>query len=153
MNFLPFFSKNKRRLGVFVVIFALITGFTYTPDYFEISKNLDIFYSVYRELNVGYVDGTKPGQLMKTGIDAMLSSLDPYTVYYTENDIEDYRYMTTGEYGGIGAAVNDMNGKIIIAEPYEGFAAFKAGIRAGIRSLALTALTLRINEAMRSVHF
>lgn len=142
MNFLPFFSKNKRRLGVFVVIFALITGFTYTPDYFEISKNLDIFYSVYRELNVGYVDGTKPGQLMKTGIDAMLSSLDPYTVYYTENDIEDYRYMTTGEYGGIGAAVNDMNGKIIIAEPYEGFAAFKAGIRAGDQIVGVNSINV-----------
>jgi len=131
MNFFHFLSKNKRRAGLLLVTFALVTGFTYTPDYFEISKNLDIFYSVYRELNVGYVDGTKPGQLMKTGIDAMLTSLDPYTVYYTENDIEDYRYMTTGEYGGVGAAVNDINGKIIIAEPYEGFAAFKAGIRAG----------------------
>ncbi len=80
-------------------------------------------------MNVGYVDGTKPGQLMKTGIDAMLNSLDPYTVYYTENDIEDYRFMTTGEYGGIGATVNDINGKIIIADPYEGFAAYKAGIK------------------------
>ncbi len=68
---------------------------------------------------------------MKVGIDAMLNSLDPYTVYYSENDIEDYRYMTTGEYGGIGATVNDVDGKIMIAEPYEGFAAFKAGIRAG----------------------
>lgn len=131
MDFKQFFNKNKRRTGIFLVIASLVLGFTTTPDYFEISKNLDIFYSVYRELNVGYVDGTKPGQLMKTGIDAMLTSLDPYTVYYTENDIEDYRYMTTGEYGGIGAAVNDINGKIIIAEPYEGFAAFKAGIRAG----------------------
>lgn len=102
-----------------------------TPDYFEISKNLDIFNAVYRELNVSYVDGTKPGQLMKTGIDAMLLSLDPYTNYYTENDIEDFRYMTTGEYGGIGASVNDINGKIMIADPAEGFAAYKAGIRAG----------------------
>ncbi len=103
----------------------------YTPDYFEISKNLDIFNAVYRELNISYVDGTKPGQLMKTGIDAMLNSLDPYTVYYTENDIEDFRFMTTGEYGGIGAAVNDINGKIIISDPYEGFAAYKAGLRSG----------------------
>jgi len=102
-----------------------------TPDYFEISKNLDIFNSVYRELNISYVDGTKPGQLMKTGIDAMLNSLDPYTVYYTENDIEDYRFTLTGQYGGIGAAVNDINGKIIISDPYEGFAAHKAGIRSG----------------------
>ncbi len=111
-----------------MIIVVLVAN---TPDYFEISKNLDIFNAIYRELNVAYVDGTKPGQLMKTGIDAMLGSLDPYTVYYTENDIEDFRYMTTGEYGGIGATVNDMNGKIMITDPYEGFAAFKAGIRAG----------------------
>ncbi|MEI6019878.1 MAG: S41 family peptidase [Bacteroidota bacterium] len=105
--------------------------FSFAPDYFEISKNLDIFNSVYREINAAYVDDTKPGKLMKVGIDAMLNSLDPYTVYYSENDIEDYRYMTTGEYGGIGATVNDVDGKITIAEPYEGFAAFRAGIRAG----------------------
>jgi carboxyl-terminal processing protease len=103
----------------------------HTPDFFEISKNLDIFNSVYRELNISYVDGTKPGQLMKSGIDAMLNSLDPYTVYYTENDIEDYRFTLTGQYGGIGAAVHDINGKIIISDPYEGFAAHKAGIRSG----------------------
>jgi carboxyl-terminal processing protease len=128
MNFL---TSIKKRILLFSVIVLLLTAIAYTPDYFEISKNLDIFNSVYRELNVAYVDGTKPGQLMKTGIDAMLNSLDPYTIYYTENDIEDFRYMTTGEYGGIGATVNDMNGKIIVADPYEGFAAYKAGIRAG----------------------
>ena len=104
---------------------------SYIPDYFEISKNLDVFNSLYKELNVRYVDGTKPGQLMKTGIDAMLNSLDPYTVYYTENDIEDYRYMTTGQYGGIGALILDVDGKIVISDPYEGFAAHKAGLRSG----------------------
>lgn len=124
-------SKIRRPRLVLVSIVLVIAGLAYTPDYFEISKNLDIFNAIYRELNVAYVDGTKPGKLMKTGIDAMLNSLDPYTVYYTENDIEDYRYMTTGEYGGIGATVNDIAGKIIIDEPKEGFAAFKAGIRAG----------------------
>ncbi len=126
-----FLTKFKKAGLVLSLIFALVFAVAYTPDYFEISKNLDIFNAVYRELNVAYVDGTKPGQLMKTGIDAMLNSLDPYTVYYTENDIEDFRYMTTGEYGGIGATVNDINGKIVVSDPYEGFAAFKAGIRAG----------------------
>lgn len=128
---MTFSTKAKKRIAAFSLIIVLFIGVSYTPDYFEISKNLDIFYSVYKELNVGYVDGTKPGQLMKTGIDAMLNSLDPYTVYYTENDIEDYRFMTTGEYGGIGATVNDINNRIIIADPYEGFAAYKAGLRAG----------------------
>jgi len=61
----------------------------------------------------------------------MLASLDPYTNYYTENDIEDYRFMTTGEYGGIGALIQDVNNKITVTEPYESFAAYKAGLRAG----------------------
>jgi carboxyl-terminal processing protease len=125
------FKKNKKIAVLISAIVLLFLSAAWAPDYFEISKNLDIFNSVYRELNIAYVDGTKPGQLMKTGIDAMLNSLDPYTVYYSESDIEDYRFMTTGEYGGIGASVNDINGKIIISEPYEGFAAWKAGIRAG----------------------
>jgi carboxyl-terminal processing protease len=112
------------------------------PDYFEISKNLDVFNAIYRELNISYVDGTKPGKLMKTGIDAMLNSLDPYTVYYTENDIEDYRLMMTGEYGGIGASVNDINGKIIISDPYEGFAAQKAGIRSGDQIVGINGINV-----------
>ena len=125
-------KKNLKKWGVSLfLLVALIFGVAYTPDYFEISKNLDIFNAVYRELNVSYVDNTKPGQLIKTSIDAMLNSLDPYTVYYTENDIEDFKFMTTGEYGGIGSQVNDIDGKIIIENPKEGFAAFKAGIRAG----------------------
>jgi len=123
--------KLKKHISLFIIATAIFMGLAYTPDYFEISKNLDIFNSVYRELNIAYVDGTKPGQLMKTGIDAMLNSLDPYTVYYTENDIEDYRYLSTGEYGGIGTAVLDIDNKIIIADPYEGFSAFKAGLRGG----------------------
>jgi carboxyl-terminal processing protease len=126
-----FNTKFKNWIAACSLFALIITGLAYTPDYFEISKNLDIFNAVYRELNVAYVDGTKPGQLMKTGIDAMLGSLDPYTIYYTENDIEDFRFMTTGEYGGIGAIVNDIDGKIIIGDPYEGFTAHKAGIRAG----------------------
>lgn len=137
-----FKAKTKKwaiviSLGIFILV-----GTAYTPDYFEISKNLDIFNSVYRELNIAYVDGTKPGQLMKTGIDAMLNSLDPYTVYYTENDLEDYRFMTTGEYGGIGASVNDIDGKIIIADPYEGFAAQKAGIRAGDQVIGVNGINV-----------
>jgi carboxyl-terminal processing protease len=121
---------------------AIIVGVAYTPDYFEISKNLDIFNAVYRELNVAYVDDTKPGQLIKTSIDAMLGSLDPYTVYYTENDIEDFRFITTGEYGGIGAQVRDVDGKILIADPYEGFTAYKAGMRAGDQIIGVNGINV-----------
>lgn len=136
---IQFFSsrvkKIKKPYQKTVVGFSLfllaVSGISFTQDYFEISKNLDIFNSLYRELNTTYVDDTKPGQLMKTGIDAMLNSLDPYTIYFPETDIEDFRYMMTGEYGGIGATVLDIEGKIIIADPFEGFAAYKAGLRAG----------------------
>jgi carboxyl-terminal processing protease len=100
-------------------------------SYFEISKNLEIFTELYKELNVYYVDDTAPGKLMKTGIDAMLASLDPYTQYIPESDMEDYRFMTTGQYGGIGALIKRKDDKVFISEPYEGFPAMKAGIWAG----------------------
>lgn len=121
----------KKFVIISSIVLAGVAGFSFSQDYFEVSKNLDIFNTLYRELNIAYVDETKPGQLMKTGIDAMLESLDPYTNYITENDIEDYRYMTTGEYGGVGAQIRDIDGKITLTEPYEGFAAYKAGLRAG----------------------
>ncbi len=124
-------SKFKKHISVLIIAIAIFIGTAYTPDYFEISKNLDIFNSIYRELNIAYVDDTKPGQLMKTGIDAMLNSLDPYTVYYTENDIEDYKFLSTGEYGGIGTEVYDIDGKMIVSDPFEGYPAFKAGLRSG----------------------
>ena len=140
---MAFNTRLKKRMVSALLLVLILAGLAYTPDYFEISKNLDIFNAVYRELNISYVDGTKPGQLMKTGIDAMLSSLDPYTVYYTENDIEDFRFMTTGEYGGIGSTVNDISGKIIIADPYEGFAAYKAGIRAGDQIIGVNGIDVQ----------
>lgn len=127
---------NKKRklflfIGLPVAICASIISFAFTEDLFEVSKNLDIFTSLYKEVNLYYVDDTKPGQLIKTAADAMLQSLDPYTEYYTENDIEDYRIVTTGQYGGIGAAVREIKDKVIITEPYENSPALKAGIKAG----------------------
>ncbi len=121
----------KKYIVILCLCIVSAFAFNFSKDYFEVSKNLDVFNTLYRELNIAYVDETKPGQLMKTGIEAMLASLDPYTNYYTENDIEDYKYMTTGEYGGIGALIQDVNKKITVTEPYEGFAAFNAGLRAG----------------------
>lgn len=98
---------------------------------FEIAKNLDIYYSLFRELNTFYVDEVDPGDLVKESIDDMLSSLDPYTNYIPESQIEDYRFMTTGEYGGIGALISKHGDKVVIAEPYDGFPAQKAGLMAG----------------------
>ena len=121
----------KKYIIIICFSIAAVFALNFSQDYFEISKNLDVFNTLYRELNIAYVDETKPGQLMKTGIEAMLASLDPYTNYIAENDIEDYRMMTTGEYGGIGALIQDVDKKITITEPYEGFAAYRAGLRAG----------------------
>ena len=100
-------------------------------NYFEISKNLDIFGKLYREINVNYVDDVDPSKFMKNGIDAMLKGLDPYTQYISASEIEDYRFMSTGQYGGIGAMVGRRENRIVITEPYKGYPAEKAGLRAG----------------------
>lgn len=125
------FYSLKRLLIIPALVVIFIVSSAFADNYFEISKNLEIFTSIYKELNIYYVDETQPGSLMKTGIDAMLKSLDPYTIYYPESKIEDYRFMTTGQYGGIGAIVETMDGDIVISEPHEGFAAHKAGLKAG----------------------
>lgn len=98
---------------------------------FEIAKNVDIFVSILKELNDKYADEISPGQLTQTAIDAMLKSLDPYTVYYPESEIEEYRMMTTGQYGGIGALIQQHGNDVMISEPYEGTPSQKAGLRAG----------------------
>lgn len=115
-----------------VTIMALsFWGFRTDQKNFEISKNLDIFYSLFRELNLFYVEEIQPEKLIKTGIDDMLESLDPYTTYIPEEDMDDFKFMTTGEYGGIGALISKKGTQIVVAEPYEGFPAQKAGLKAG----------------------
>ncbi len=127
--------KRKLFLAVSAVVMLITVAFTADADRFEMAKNLDIFASIYRELNLHYVDQTDPGKLMKTGIDAMLESLDPYTNYYPESEIEDFQLMTTGQYGGIGSTIHKSGEFIIISEPYEGFPAQKSGLRAGDKIL------------------
>jgi carboxyl-terminal processing protease len=124
-------KKWVKKLIITASLLIVIVLSAFTSNYFEVSKNLEIFATLYRELHVYYVDETKPGELMKTGIDAMLKSLDPYTTYIPESKIEDYRFMTTGQYGGIGALIRTIDSITYVAEPYEGFAAFKAGLKAG----------------------
>lgn len=125
-----------------LIIAAVIGGYaiisySFVDNYFEVSKNLDIFATLFRELNIYYVDETNPGDLMKKGIDDMLESLDPYTNYIPESEIEDYRYMTTGQYGGIGALIRQQGDYVVVSEPYEGFPAQKADLRAGDRILKI----------------
>ncbi len=128
-------APRSPRLRTWIIGGALAVSGALTlaagDNYFEISKNLEIFTELYKELNVYYVEDTKPGTLMKTGIDAMLTSLDPYTQYIPESDIEEYRFQTTGQYGGIGALIKRKDERMFISEPYEGFPAAKAGIWAG----------------------
>ncbi|HZL09313.1 MAG TPA: S41 family peptidase [Prolixibacteraceae bacterium] len=128
------FSKAKKAGIVIVGIFVFaISFYSFKQDdkNFQIAKNLDIYYTLFRELNLFYVDDIEPDELVKTSIDKMLESLDPYTNYIPEDDVEDFRFMTTGEYAGIGALISKQNGKIVIAEPYEGFPAQKSGLKAG----------------------
>ncbi|HPD55177.1 MAG TPA: S41 family peptidase, partial [Bacteroidia bacterium] len=110
--------------------------------YFEVSKNLDIFTTLFRDVNTYYVDSVQPGDLMKKGIDAMLRTLDPYTVFIPESDVEDYR-MThiSAEYGGIGALVHERDGAIEVSEVYEGFPAQKAGIQVGDHILSVNGMS------------
>lgn len=98
---------------------------------FRIAKNLDIFLSLYRELNTFYVDEVNPDKLVKTGIDNMLKSLDPYTVYYPESESDEVAFMTTGKYGGIGSLIRDGGEYVVISLVYKNFPADLAGIRAG----------------------
>lgn len=110
--------------------FSALLAFN-SNNYFEIAKNLDIFAALYKEVNTYYVNDIEPSKLMKKGIDAMLETLDPYTNFITEDEIESYRFQSTGKYGGIGASIRKAGEYVVIAEPYEGFAAYKAGLRAG----------------------
>lgn len=105
---------------------------------FEIAKNLEIFADVYKHLNLNYVDDVDPGKAIKTAIDAMLASMDPYTNYYPESDMEDVKLQLLGQYGGIGAIIQQTPDKLIlIAEPYKGLPADKAGLKAGDRILSV----------------
>ena len=125
--------KIKKLKVLFLLPIALlITSSKKTdPDYFEISKNLKLVASVYEKINNYYVDEILPGRVMKKGIDAMLKSLDPYTVYISEAQIEDFRFATTGEYGGIGASIKKRNNKTLISELYENSPAEKSGLLPG----------------------
>ncbi|MEZ4949379.1 MAG: S41 family peptidase [Saprospiraceae bacterium] len=123
--------------GFYVMVATVLivnTATTYKGDhgkYFEISKNIEIFTNLYKELNTYYVDELDPSKLMRTGIDAMLASLDPYTNYISESDIEGYRFITEGKYTGIGAKFKLIDNFPTITETYEETPAQKAGLKPG----------------------
>lgn len=120
------------RLLLVLLVFTTVNAFAQEKqNNFEISKSIDIYNNVLRQLNMNYVDEIDPAELNESAIKAMLDGLDPYTVFISESQIEDVRLMTTGEYGGIGAIIQYFEGKSQIAEPYEGFPAAKAGLIPG----------------------
>jgi carboxyl-terminal processing protease len=130
---------KKKGAGRIVIVLTLLlitgisTGFLITQETrdFRIAKNLDIFFSLFRELNTFYVDEIDPEKVIKSGIDNMLKTLDPYTVYFPESDAEEFTIMTTGKYGGIGSLVRNSGDYVIISEVYKGFPADAAGIKPG----------------------
>jgi len=134
-----------------ILIISVSFGFarSYDPD-FKLVKSLDIFYSLFRELNVFYVDQTDPEKLIETGIDAMLNSLDPYTTYIPESEKDDFNFMTTGNYGGIGAVIRRDGDYTIIADPYQGSPAARAGLMAGDIILSVDGFSTK-NKNLSSV--
>jgi len=127
-------------IGLIVTIGVFSVGvFAQTPDQqgFELMKNLDIYSNVIKELNQDYVDEINPGELTKTSIEAMFKSLDPYTNFIPESEVEDYKFITTGQYGGIGALIHQHGDYVVISEPYENSPAHKAGLKAGDKILEI----------------
>ncbi len=127
-------------LGIFLA--GTLVSFQPNRD-FKIVKNLDIFYTMFRELNMFYVDETDPEALIESGIEGVLSDLDPYTSYIPPSEKKDFKFQTTGKYGGIGALIRKKDDYAIIAEPYEGFPADKANLKAGDQLLKIDTLSIK----------
>jgi len=150
--------KVKKRYIFGLLIITAVAGMSFTPPaerYFEIAKNLDIFASLFKEVNALYVDEVNPNKLMRTGIDAMLNSLDPYTNYIPEDEVEDFRTMNTGQYGGIGAITRQIGHRTVVTMVYEGYPAQKNGLKIGdeiqkMDDIVLSKLTMEeANHLMR----
>ena len=148
MNFL---KKRANAIKSLFLVLAFSTAALFLTSAgsrnFEIVKNLDIFSTLFRELVVNYIDDFNVSEVMRTGIDEMLKSLDPYTNFISEAEIEDVRMMTTGQYGGIGARITLRDDRIMITEPYEGFPAHKAGLLPGDIIIEINSQTLEGRDA------
>jgi len=123
--------RIKWTIVLALVVFAGIASRKPAEKYFDIAKSLDIFATLFKEVNAYYVDEVEPEKLIRKGIDGMLESLDPYTDYISEDEIESFRISTTGQYGGIGALIGVINKKTVITHPYRDFPAYKAGLQVG----------------------
>lgn len=139
----PFSKGVKRGITAASVLFSILS-FAFVEDLFQVSKNLDIFASVYKDITLNYVDEINPSEAMKSGIDAMLEELDPYTEYIPESDIENYKlkYVST-QYGGVGSSIIIREGKVIISETFSGFPAQKADVRSGDEILEINNVSMK----------
>ena len=136
MNYLSNFRGRFIPLIVLTLL-PLFYFFYQDSDLFEITKNLEIFNSVYKNIHEAYIEKPKSGELIKTAIDAMLNSLDPYTNFISEDDIEEYRFQTTGVYAGIGGALDKINGKLYITDVYDHSPALLNGLTPGAEILSV----------------
>ncbi|MBL7851756.1 MAG: S41 family peptidase [Cyclobacteriaceae bacterium] len=134
----------KRKISVALIAAAVLFAFTPPAEpYFEIAKNLDLFTTLFREINAYYVDEVDPKSLVQTGIEGMLESLDPYTDFIPEEDREAFSIQTTGQYAGIGALISTLNNHNVVTHPYENFPAHRAGIRVGDEIVAVDGKNVR----------
>jgi carboxyl-terminal processing protease len=122
---------TKRKLAIVALIAIFFVGVGFQKDFFEIAKQLEIFTNTFKTVNMNYVDDTNPGELMDKTIKGMLKELDPYTVFFNEQDVIKFRINNTGEYTGIGAMIGRKDGNIILREIFKDYAADKAGLKAG----------------------
>jgi carboxyl-terminal processing protease len=122
---------SKKVLLPALAVVMLVVGSSFKSDFFEIAKQIEIFTTLFKELNMNYVDETNPAELMDTAIKNMLDDLDPYTKFLNEQDVEAYKINNAGEYSGIGSVVRSYDSKLVIIEPYRGYPADKAGLKAG----------------------
>ena len=133
---------HMKKSIVFFLLILSFFGFSLLPEpgnrYFEITKNIELFTNVYKELNYYYVDDIEPGKLMKIGIDAMLNSLDPYTNYFSEAQVENYRFNTEGKYHGIGAGIKFIDGLPTVSELFEESPAYKSGLLIGDQIIGIS---------------
>ena len=126
------FSKFKKRYVITILLSVFFfVGVSFKDDFFEIAKQIEIFTTLFKTVNQNYVDEVNPAELMDKAIKSMLSDLDPYTNYFNEQDVVKFKINNTGEYTGIGAMITRKDDKLIIKEPYKGFPADKAGLKAG----------------------
>ncbi len=122
--------KKRVLIPVFALVF-LVAASSFKSDFFEIAKQIEIFTTLFKELNMNYVDETNPAELMDTAIKNMLDELDPYTKFLNEQDVEAFKINNAGEYSGIGALVRSYDDRLLIVEPYKDYPADKAGLKAG----------------------